>query len=592
MERNGYTMNKNVNYYKEYNDKKYSDFADLLYQSARDFPSKDCYRFIRDKNEYKISFSRFVKTVYALGQALEKLGHNKGHTAIIGEKCFEWLTSYFAAIIFGGVAVPLDKELAHDQIRNFVNFADCDTVVYTKKYADVFVDHESEMPGVKLFIEITLDAPVNINSDENDATIPDGNHTTFDNLVTWGHSDILKNGVSAVVKNQDAEKMSIIIFTSGTTGTSKGVMLSQKNVLSCLCNALKLIDVSSDDVLVSVLPFHHTYEMTAGILAAYAVGATVCINDNIRNTTHDFKYFKPTILALVPLFVTTIYKKIMDTARKKGLDKTLQRLMKTDRVLRRVGIDLRKAFFSQVTSELGGRLTRIICGGAPMPPDMTEKFASFGISVSEGFGITECSPVIAVAPFEYTRRGSCGLLLSNMQLYIDRDDVNDETGEIVVKGDNVMLGYYKNETATADVLSDRGWFRTGDCGYIDSDNYLFITGRKKNVIVLNNGKNVFPEEIEEYLGEIELIKECTVVGRKSEKDGAINVTAIIFPDFERAKEKNITADEDINIYFRNEITKLNKRIASFKQIKGIEIRKAPFPKTTTQKIQRHKIDNE
>lgn len=386
--------------------------------------------------------------------------------------------------------------------------------------------------------------------------------------------------------------MSIIIFTSGTTGTSKGVMLSQKNVLSCLCSALKLIDVSSDDVLVSVLPFHHTYEMTAGILAAYAIGATVCINDNIRNTTRDFKYFKPTILALVPLFVTTLYKKIMDTARKKGLDKTLQRLMKTDRLLRHVGIDLRKAFFSQITSELGGRLTRIICGGAPMPPDMVEKFSSFGISVSEGYGITECSPVIAVAPFEYTRRGSCGLLLSNMQLYIDRDDVHDETGEIIVKGDNVMLGYYKNEAATAEVLSDRGWFRTGDCGYIDSDSYLYITGRKKNVIVLNNGKNVFPEEIEEYLGEIELIKECTVVGRTAEKDGKVNVTAIIFPDYERAKEENITTDEEINIYFRNEIAKLNKRIASFKQIKGIEIRKTPFPKTTTQKIQRYKINNE
>lgn len=581
-------MAKKINYYEKYNNLHFDDFADFIGHSADRYPDKAAYRFLRDKVDYTVTFSEFSKTVYGFGQSLVKLGCNKGHTAIIGEKCYEWLAAYFAAIIFGGVAVPMDKELAEDQIRGFVNFADCECVVYTKKYAHVFVGHEAEMPSVKKYIEITLDTPSFADAENCDVDF-EGSAFTFDELVKWGRWDVVKNGTAPVVKEQDVEKMSIILFTSGTTGTSKGVMLSQKNVLSTLKSSIELVDITSSDVLVSVLPFHHTYEMTAGIMGAYSVGATVCINDSIRNVTKDFKYYRPTIVALVPLFVTTIYKKIMDTARKKGLEKMLLGMIKVDKVLRRVKIDLRAQMFATVTENFGGRLTRIVCGGAPMPPDLIEKFASFGISVTEGYGITECSPVIALAPFVHARRGSCGLLLPHMQAYIDREHPADEAGEIVVKGDNVMLGYYKNEEATREVLDEHGWFRTGDCGYIDADRYVYITGRKKNVIVLNNGKNVFPEEIEEYLEAIEGIAECTVVGRKSADDDTVNVTALIFPDYTRCEELGVSGEKEIKNYFRDEVAKLNKKVASFKQIRDVEIRKTPFPKTTTQKIQRHKI---
>lgn len=584
-------MKKELSYYTCHNVKEISDYADLIAKSAAEYGSKDCYRFLRGKVEYRISYSRFADTVYSLGQALVRLGVNEGHTAIIGDKCYEWLASYFASIIFGGVAVPLDKELAEEQIRGFVNFADCDTVIYTKKFAKVFAGHEAEMPRVKHYIEITLDVPVDPD-DTYEAQEPQGTHHTFDSLVKWGSADLFKNGFAADIENQDVDRLSIIIFTSGTTGTSKGVMLSQKNILSCVLECIKLVDVRNDDIVVSVLPFHHTYEMTAGIFAPFIVGATVCINDSIRNTTRDFKYFQPTLIALVPLFVTTIYKKIIDTARKKRIDKVLIGMMKTDRALRRVGIDMRKTFFSSVTSVFGGRLTRIVCGGAAMPPDLLEKFSSFGIQLCEGYGITECSPVVAVSPFEHTRSGSCGLILPTVQVYIDRDNPGDAAGEIVVKGDNVMLGYYKNEEATREVLDSRGWFRTGDCGYVDRDNYLYITGRKKNVIVLDNGKNVFPEEIEEYLDGFELIEECAVVGRKAEGGDTVAVTAIIYPNYEKAAEKGIEGDEAVKEYFKGEVARLNKKLASFKQIRGVEIRKTPFPKTSTQKIQRHKIDNE
>lgn len=579
-------------FYPEHNEKYIKDFADLLYTGAQEYAHKDCYRFIRKKTEYKITYAEFGRTVNALGTALYEMGLNTGHTAIIGEKCYEWLASYFAVIIFGGVAVPLDKELAHEQIRSFVNFADCKNVIYTSKFRDVFIGHESEMPGVRCYIEIPMGVPEALPCTISGASMPDGNRLRFDKLIKWGNDMVLRNGLPKAVKNRDTEKMSIIIFTSGTTGTSKGVMLSQKNVISNITNSIRIVGISKDDVLVSLLPFHHTYEMTAGILSAFALGATVCINDNIKNTMRDLKYFSPTAIALVPLFVTTIYKRIMDTARKNGLDKTLARLMKTDKLLRRVGIDMRKVFFAQVTAAFGGRLTRIVCGGAPLAPDMVEKFASLGITLAQGYGITECSPVIAVTPFENVRPKSCGLLLQNMQCYIDRDHCDDPAGEIVVKGDNVMLGYYKNEEATRQVLDERGWFRTGDCGYIDKDNYLYITGRKKNVIVLENGKNVFPEEIEEYLEEIELIKETAVVGRRNKDDDTISVTAIIYPDYEKLFEIGITEENAVSAYFRNAVIELNKKTASFKQIRNVEIRKTPFPKTTTQKIQRHKLDKE
>ncbi len=577
-------MKKN-DYYPCHNEKYISDFADLLYTNARDFGEKDCYRFLRNRVEYKISFSEFAKTVNGIGTALCELGLNKGHTAIIGEKCYEWLAAYFASIIFGGVAVPLDKELSSEQIRNFINFAECETVVFTKKYKSVFLGHEAQMPRVKCFVEITLEAPPSVNGEGTAA--PDGLYAEFDKLVNWGHGYVSKNGLPEITKKQDTEKMSIILFTSGTTGSSKGVMLCQRNIIANMVECLKIVNVNSSDILVSVLPFHHTYEMTAGILAAFTVGATVCINDNIKNTTRDFKYFKPTVIALVPLFVNTVYKKISDNIKKQGKEKTVEMLVKTDSVLRKIGIDMRKVFFSKITEAFGGRLSRIVCGGAPLNPEMVKKFASFGISIAEGYGITECSPVIAVTPFENIRLHSCGLILPNLQCYIDRDNVKDKTGEIVVKGDSIMLGYYKNEAVTREVLDERGWFRTGDIGYIDEDNYLYITGRKKNVIVLNNGKNVFPEEIEEYLEGVENIKEATVVGRRSKEDDTVNVTAIIYPDYEAMQDKS---DAEIYDYFKDRTNQLNKKLASFKQIRGLEIRKTPFPKTTTQKIQRHKID--
>lgn len=293
-------------------------------------------------------------------------------------------------------------------------------------------------------------------------------------------------------------------------------MLSEKNAVAAVNSACEAVDFSADDTIVSVLPIHHTYELCCHI-AAINYGVTVCINDSLKNVLRNFAFFKPTGIILVPLFVNTMYKKIWDTAKKSGKDKKLAAAITASKTMRKVGIDMREKLFKEVREAFGGRLNKIICGGAALNPDYVEKFEEFGINIYEGYGITECSPLISVTPYYAPKRGSVGPCVQSCTAKIDGTAKNDKgfiEGEICVKGENVMLGYYKNEKATEEAFDEEGYYRTGDIGYMDGDGYIYITGRKKSVIVLNNGKNVFPEEIEEYLGNIDSIAESVVVGRK------------------------------------------------------------------------------
>ena len=559
---------------------------EIVINSASRLPDKNCFLFRRGQTDYNITYSEFNKYCRALEAAFTSLGMTGTHVALIGDKCYEWLAVYLSVVGCGGVIVPLDRELLPEQARGLAVFADCETIVCTKSCADMFEGHLDELPGVKRIIEITLDEPFDINS-EPDVSVPDGERFTLDSLAAWGLT-LQKRGEAPDTLPHDPESMSIIIFTSGTTGTSKGVMLSEKNVLCCLQSAVRIIDIRESDTVLSVLPVHHTYEMTAGILAPLMMGSTIALNTSMKNVTRDMKLYRPTIMAMVPLFVSTIYKKIRENVRKKGLDKTLDRLMKTSNHIRRIGIDPRKLLFGEISGVFGGRLERIVCGGAPLNPELVDQFDAIGIKLAQGYGITECSPVIAVMSFGDKNKTSCGKLLDGMQLFIDRDNSSDQSGEIVVKGGNVMLGYYKNPEKTAEALDRYGWFRTGDCGYIDENNYVYITGRKKNVIVLENGKNVYPEELEEYLLNIEFTAECAVLGKKT-ADGQIQLTALIYPDYDRLKEDGCTEETQIMSLFDEKVNRLNKTLPSYKQIRAVELRKTPFPKTSTKKIQRHLI---
>ena len=373
-----------------------------------------------------------------------------------------------------------------------------------------------------------------------------------------------------------------------STGTSKCVMLCEKNIWSTVNSACDTVEFFKEDTIVSVLPLHHTYEL-ACMLSGLNYGMEVGINNSLTALMKNFAEFKPTGLVLVPLFVNTMYNRIMNQAEKSGRLGKLKFAMKLSNFLRFFGIDLRRKFFGEVLRAFGGRLEKIVCGGAPLNPEMMKAFETFGITISEGYGITECSPLISVNPYYALKSGSVGPAVPSCTVRIDGNAKNDKgftEGEIQVKGDNVMLGY-KNEEENAKAFTADGWYRTGDVGYMDNDGYIFITGRLKSVIVLENGKNVFPEEIEEYLEKINDIGEVVVVGRKAEDGETVKLTAIVYPNTDIYGE---TPDcEKAHSVIYEKIVELNKKLPTFKQVRELEIRETPFEKTTSRKIKRHLV---
>lgn len=590
-------MNINVNINLFHSKKRYppekeyeaTDLRNLVKIGSSLFNDKPYMCFKRNKQDCSVSFRVFDKMIDCVGTAFSECGIMGKTVAVIGETTPEWVMTYLATVNGGGVIVPLDKELAPEEIANFLRRADVCAVVYSHNYRRIFQEIGETMPEIKLFVEISKET-FPYPPEHSDEPAIQERYIPFAALVRRGATLLARGNIAFTAHNIDVEKMCSLLFTSGTTGTSKGVMLSQKNIITAVNAAFRMIRISSEDVLVSVLPIHHTYEMSTTILVPLLVGCTIGINDSIKNAMRSFQQYRPTILVLVPLFVSTIYKKIWDTAKRNGLDKKLRLAIAASDKTRLFGLDLRKTLFRQVLDALGGRLDRIVCGGAPLNPELVKAFDSLGINLTQGYGITECSPLISVSPFDWKKGASVGLPVPGMEVRIDADNNSVTYGEIVVRGDNVMLGYYNDPEKTAEVLTPDGWFRTGDVGYIDRDGFLYITGRKKNVIVLHNGKNIFPEEIEEYLEPVELISECAVVGRTADDGDTINLTAIIYPDFDVASAKGLTDIDAISKAIHAEINQINTKLPLFKQIRCIELRKTPFIKTSSHKIIRHKID--
>jgi len=477
--------------------------------------------------------------------------------------------------------VPLDKELVDEQIKNFLNFSEANVLFYSEAFSDKVVEMADLLPNIKHFICF------------DEITAKDDRFRCFSDILDYGEK-LLSEGSTFYDKARvDTSKMCAIIFTSGTTGTSKGVMLSQDNIISCVHAASNMVDFDEKDVLFSVLPLHHTYETSCGVLTPIFIGATVCFNNSLKYFMKNVNLFKPTGMALVPLFITTIYKKIMEEVKKKGKERIFKGAVTVTKNLRRVGVDLRKVAFGEVSKALGGNLSKIISGGAALEPSLVDRFEEFGIQISEGYGITECSPLVSVNPFDKYKYGSVGIPIkgSTVKVILQGEDDNEadadtgEIGEICIKGPQVMLGYYKNPEATAAAFSQEGFYKSGDYGYIDEDGYIFITGRKKNIIVLQNGKNIYPEEIEEYLYKLDVISECVVIGKESD-NGEILLTAIIYPDYTKFEGLDQPAIVEI---MKAEVMKINQQLPIFKQIRNVELKKTEFEKTTTKKIMRHKI---
>ena len=537
---------------------------------------KIAFRFPQGKGYASLTYAEFGHMAHALAAGLDAVGLSGKRIAVIGETSPEWVATYLAVTASGGVIIPMDKELAISEIEGLLASVDAEAIVYAGSFNEKLLPAMQNHPSLRVFVPIS---PAEGCTTEKTLA--------FEELLSKGEKS-LEEGY--VLPDRDPEALAVMLFTSGTTGSSKCVMLCAKNVCSCVNAACETVNFNENDRTVSVLPLHHTYEL-AIMLASLCYGINIGINDTLRHLMRNFAEFKPTGLILVPLFVNTMYKNIWDEERKKGKDKLLRRMIKVSNGMRKVGIDLRRKLFASVLGAFGGCLEKIICGGAPLNPEMVRNFEAFGIQICEGYGITECSPLISVAPYYAPKFGSVGPAVpcctSRIAPTGNMNEKGFEEGEIQVKGDNVMLGYYNNPEENAKAFTEDGWYRTGDVGYMDEEGYIYITGRLKSVIVLENGKNVFPEEIEEYLEKIEEIAECVVVGRKDTDGETVLLTAVVYPNKELFGEN--AENDTIYKAIYEKLTDLNKKLPSFKKIKGLELRDTEFEKTTSRKIKRHLV---
>lgn len=541
----------------------------LAQSNADVYGDKDLYIYKQNGENISVSYSDFNKTVRAFGTGLYKLGLAGKTIAISGDTHPNWTAAFIAIISVGGVAVPLDRDLDAKEAAGFLKIAECSAVVYTASLNNKFKGIAEELP---------LEYYIPVSPEEDDAM-------SFDKIVEIGQCALDEGEDFFDTFEPDMEKMSILLFTSGTTGTSKGVMLSHGNLVCCINASCNATQYSKDDRFVSVLPIHHTYELAAGQLALSNQGASMFICEGLRYATRNFKEYKPTALVLVPLFLETVHKRIWDEIKRKGMEKKVRAGMVFSDSMLRMGVDLRPKLFSEVTAAFGGELRSIVCGGAPIDPQILRDFYSFGITVHQGYGITECSPLVAVNRPGNIKFDSVGQPVDNCEVKIvplEDGEGKANEGEILVKGGNVMLGYYKNEEATRAAFTSDGWYRTGDVGKMDKNGHITITGRLKNIIIASNGKNVFPEELEEHLMKIDAVKECVVVGR--EESGNVTITAVIVPNLDVLGESS--SDTAISFVLKEAIAQINRTLPPYKHINKFEIRHEDFERTLSKKIKR------
>ncbi len=534
------------------------------------------YLYTKHRVDYSLTYRQFYKNIRAFGTALSVLGLQGEAVAIISETDPCYMTAYYGTMITGSVVIPLDKDISDEELVGFLKKTHVKVIVYGETQNNRIGLLADQLPEVRYFLPAY---------EEGEQAVTDRTKPLKEFLAV-GQKAVDEGNDFFETCPQDLQKCSVIIFTSGTTGTSKGVMLSQGNLVAAANAAVNVIDqLNERTVLLSVLPMHHTYEATTGHLAAQFFGTTTAINDNIKYVAKNIKKYRPTYLILVPLYVETMHKKMWNEIRRQGKEKKVRFAMKLSDALMVLGIDLRKKFFGQILESYGGRLDAIVCGGAKLNPQCIRDFRSIGIEIQEGYGITECAPLLAANPINRNKVGSVGPAVQNVTVKIDRKSATDETGEILAKGPNVMLGYCDMPEETAAVFTEDGFFRTGDIGYTDKDGYIYITGRKKNVIILSNGKNVFPEELEEHLNSVPLFLENAVVGRTDSR-GETVITAVVYPDYNALKDKT---EEEIQTILRDRLNEVNRTLPQYKQMRGLEIRKSEFEKTTSRKIKRYKI---
>ena len=561
-------MNKNHALRKKH---RFTNVRQLVEWSAETYGNKTAYSFripASSAEATTISFIELRNKVRALASEMLSMGCAGKHCALIGKFSHEWAITYFAALSIGAVLVPLDKDWLADDLADTVSKANASFLFGDEDIADKIAS---------IADKVSLDAePVML--------LAKTSENSLAKLIEAGEEKFEADPDAYFEAPINPMKMSLLVFTSGTTGKGKGVMLSQNAILSDMYNVVPYIDFA--DKTIGVLPPHHTYGSTVMLIGHMSIGCEVYISSGIRYITKELKAEKPRHLILVPLYLETFYRKIIANLKEQKKYDLVFKMIKVSNALRKVGVDNRRKMFSAIHAAFGGEVKMIISGGAPLSPDILYFYDGIGIDILNGYGITECAPLISVNRSKHNVLGSIGQPIDDVEVRID-DPNEDGEGEILVKGPNVMLGYYNNEEATADAFKD-GYFRTGDYGKITRDGVIYITGRKKNLIILSNGKNVYPEEIESELIALPGVLDVVVYEGQSRRGVTHNtVVAEIYPDKDYFEKEGV---ENIKCFFKPYVDNYNRNAVPYKKIGVLKVREDEFPKNTLRKIQRFKID--
>ncbi len=540
-----------------------TDLKDMLKKSGEKYGKKIAYK-IRQENEYKeITHSEVRKMVDGLGTKLIDMGLKDKRIAVIGENRYEWEIAYLSIVCGTGTVVPLDKSLPENELESLIERSKAEAIICSQKYVEI-------LKKTKLKYIISMDL-----ENDNDGII------SQKRLISEGIQLVKSGDTSFTNAKIDSEKMSIMLFTSGTTSISKAVALSHKNICSNLMDISSILDVNSSDVFLSFLPLHHVFECTVGFLFSLYVGAETVFCDGIRHIPENLAEYKVSVMASVPAIYERLFKIIKKHLEKQG---KVEQILKDEEKYKDSSMEKKKEVFKEIHDLLGGNIKLFISGAASLEPSIEEKFRRLGFNMVQGYGLTETSPVVAIGNKKYHKTGSIGKCVPSDEVKLL--DINkDGIGELAVKGPNVMLEYYENKEATEKVLKD-GWFQTGDLARIDEDGYIFICGRKKSVIVLKNGKNIFPEEMETLINKEDGVEESFIFGKPISKDpNDIKIFVKIVYNKESFEGKTET---EIKEYFNEKIKSINKTMPHYKAIRGIIISDKPLIKTTTNKIKREK----
>ena len=555
---------------------KFENLKEMIKNSAEKFGEESA--FYRDgkglEDSKKVTYKEFYHEINSLGTALVEMGLKGKRIAVIGENRYEWELSYLAVATGTGIIVPLDKALPENEIESLIIRSEVEAIFYSSKYDECMAKIQKQ-GNTKLKYFISMDLEKN-----------DFNKYSLKEITKKG-KELLDGGNKEFLEAKiDNEEMSIMLFTSGTTNQSKAVMLSQKNICTNVRDIRNVFELDETDRFLSFLPLHHTFECTVGFLYPLSIGGTIIFSKGVRHIADELKNFKITAMICVPVVFEKMYDKLMKTIEEKGKMATVKKGIKLSNCLLKVGIDIRKKLFKEIHDNLGGCLRVMVAGGAALSPEKEKGFWDLGFNVLQGYGLTETSPVIAAELTKQKRLGSIGKKFPSVEVKIDSPD-KDGVGELLAKGDSVMLGYYNNEEANKEVFTEDGWFRTGDLAKIDKNGYLYISGRKKFVIVLKNGKNVYPEEIESLLEKSELIKECMVFGMPA-RDGDVTLSVEVCYDKDYIKKQfgEIT-EEEIKEKIWNWVKEVNKTMPKYKYVKKLVLTDEDLVKTTTLKIKRN-----